>query len=663
MIVQENSLQTKLNLSNTKLYYRIMDKIICIVLISLVTTLGYSQNRIEGTYNADSRLFETTDTTYHIDFFEGGVSRIYQSGYIGLMDSTGTILIKPKYDQIFDFEGDVAKVTIRKQNGLIDRSGKELVAPFDGQIEAFINGFAKCKIDYIDSRIINTKGEFINEFTYGFLGPLNEGRFTYIRGRNFGLLTTKGEEIVIIQDYDDKSFGGLVQYFHLAASLVVDRTDYGSLFEFNDGRAVTFAKVDDAIKFGCINVNGEIVVPITFDRIEPFENGFAAVKRANAWGVIDTDGNIILPCSYESVQTINGNRFIVSNKNMHGVVDGNGEMLIPMNYASISSIPKDKYIVSKDDQYGVINEKNETILSIKYPILIHLFDQLLITNNDKKWGVINSSGKTILPFKHDGVVRLTDSSGIASLYGSSYSLNTGVPRYAYQGEYFHFDKNGRINKKTKPFSKTITMVGDFHNADQLIAQGPGLFVPYINSDSPSVNESTLDGYDFSQNLKGGFKIVGTLDENVSSIPISPYQSSSISYKKGIINSKGEIVVPIIYNDINIDQTVGSSSYFGITQSAPQNLFIVKLGAHQGVINIKNEVVIPLEYDEIELYPGIIFLFNKTMILGNNGEIEDEFYESGIADMNGRIIAPLKEQNYSGLSLEIWFDDELRTPNR
>lgn len=640
-----------------------MDKIICIVLIFLVTTLGYSQNQIEGEYNADSKLFETTDTTYHIDFFQGGVSRIYQSGYIGLMDSSGMILTKPKYDQIFDFEGDVAKVTIRKKNGLIDKSGRELVAPFDGEIEAFINGFAKCKINYTDSRIINTKGEFINEFTYDYLGPLNEGRFTYIRGRNFGLLTTKGEEIVIIQDYDDKLFGGLVQYFHLGASLVLDRTDYGNLFEFNDGRAVTFAKVDGAIKFGCINVNGEIVVPITFDRIEPFENGLAAVKRNNAWGVIDKAGDIILPCSYESAQIINGNRFIVSNGNMHGVVNGNGEMLIPMNYESISVISKDTYIVSKDDQYGVVNEKNETILSIKYPVLIHLFDQLLITNNNKKWGVINTSGKTILPFKHDGIVRLTDSSGIASVYSSSYSLNTGVPRYAYQGEYFYFDKNGKINKKTAPFSKTITMVGDFHNPDQLIAQGPGLFIPYINSDSPSMNESTEDGYDFVQNLKGGFKIVGILDENARSIGISLYQTNSTSYKKGIINSKGEIVVPIIYKDINIDQTVGSSSYFGITQSAPQNLFIVKLGAHHGVINIKNEVVIPLEYDGIELYPGIIFLFNEIRTLGDDGEIEDEFYESGFADMNGQIIDPLTTRDYPGLSLEMWFDDESRKPNR
>ncbi len=102
--------------------------------------------------------------------------------------------------------------------------------------------------------------------------------------------------------------------------------------------------------------------------------------------------------------------------------------------------------------------------------------QLLITKNEKKWGVIDKKGNEIIPFICDGIKMISDSIGIASIYSSSYSLHTGIPRYVYCGKYFLFTKKGRTNAKEKPFSILIESVADNHD-EKFILITPNRYVP------------------------------------------------------------------------------------------------------------------------------------------------------------------------------------------
>jgi len=651
-----------MNQSQSQLYITFMNKYIYTLSLIFIALQCFGQNKIEGNYNANYKLFETTDSTYHIDFFKNGVARIYQSGYIGLMDSTGLVLIQPKYNQIYDFEGDVAKVSLHRKVGLIDRFGNELIEPFAFEIEDFIDGFAKCKINYLETKIIDTQGNFINEFAYDYISAMNNGRFTFIRENNFGLLTPQGKELVVIENYDRNVYGDLVHYAHYGAGLVLDNADYCNLFEFNDGRAVTFDMVKGSIKFGCIDSNANIVVPIIFDRIEPFENGFAVVKQKNLWGVIDKNGKIILSCKYESVKVIDANHFIISKDEKYGIVNREGDTLLPVNYESIKMIPDNNFIVAKNNRSGVINEKEEILLKIDYPYLKYLFDGMFITNNGEKWGVVNYSGKKILSFNHDGIMQLNDSTGIASVHKSDFSLNTGVPRYVYNGEYSTFDTTGRLMNKNFPFSKTMEMVGDNHNSADVIRMGHNTFVPFSGFEKRSINKAVAsDKYNFVQQLENGFKIVGVKKETPNNYNIHLLTLQLPSYTKGIINEKGEFVVPMRYDEIIYNSPEDSESCFQMVQCAPRNLFTVTLDGFQGVINLKNELVIPIEYDFIKFCSGIISLTKQT-----EGELIDGYqegnYQIGIVDMNGKIIIPLEERSYGDDPLDAWISDEERGNN-
>lgn len=99
------------------------------------------------------------------------------------------------------------------------------------------------------------------------------------------------------------------------------------------------------------------------------------------------------------------------------------------------------------------------------------------TNKAKKWGVIDSLGKVIVPFICDGVKEISDHKGIASVFSTSFSLNTGIPRYKYFGNYYFFDTSGVLTETKKEFDLTITFIADFHDAEFVIQQGPEFYLP------------------------------------------------------------------------------------------------------------------------------------------------------------------------------------------
>jgi hypothetical protein len=133
-----------------------------------------------------------------------------------------------------------------------------------------------------------------------------------------------------------------------------------------------------------------------------------------------------------------------------------------------AAIFSDTSIIERTNSFNYVTEN--------YKILFPIFAGLFITHNGKKWGVIDSSGKEIVPFICDGIKEVSDTTGIASQFSGSYSLNTGVPRYVYCGQYFYFTKSGQIAKKKENFSITIVGIADFHR-DDLILNSPGRYLP------------------------------------------------------------------------------------------------------------------------------------------------------------------------------------------
>ena len=85
--------------------------------------------------------------------------------------------------------------------------------------------------------------------------------------------------------------------------------------------AVLCAKAQSSYKYGVVNRNNEEIVPIIYDHIDSFRNGFAKVTKKGKVGLIDTSGKQTVPCLYDEIKDIEDGMAVVSKGNRYGVIN------------------------------------------------------------------------------------------------------------------------------------------------------------------------------------------------------------------------------------------------------------------------------------------------------------------------------------------------------
>ncbi len=79
--------------------------------------------------------------------FCGGIARVMTKQKWGFIDTTGNVIVKPKYNQVENFNDGIAKVRLGQKWGLIDATGNEIIKPTFDAIYEFIDGKAKVLLD------------------------------------------------------------------------------------------------------------------------------------------------------------------------------------------------------------------------------------------------------------------------------------------------------------------------------------------------------------------------------------------------------------------------------------------------------------------------------------------------------------------------------------
>lgn len=558
-----------------------------------------AQNKIVGVFNPVSKTFETEEKIYWIDFFENDVARIYKNGYVGLIDSTGTILCEPKYDQINLIGEKVYRVSLNNKYGLLDNKGNQILIPFTSELSNFNLGLATYtqqddKYGHNLYGIIKSDGTFLTKAEYALLLPREGFGFLFTKNDQVGLIDYKGKEIIVYNKKDIKQaiMDNVIRIDQGIINKQENCSPKGSyhkdLLKFEEGLTTTFKKIGDCYKYGFMNKDFKTIITPQYDWVEEFKNGYAIISNKDKWGVVDVYGNQIITCKY----------------------------------TSIKQVDKDRFVVCSNNKFGVINNKNKIIIKIKYNSIFGLGDNLYATHDEKKWGVIDEKEKLILPFEFDGVT-----SGVATKYESQVSLPTGLIRQTLFGRAYKFDKLGKLDKEGIRFSVYVEGGHDF-------LFDPSFFLPFNNL-SRLENENQIgkidenikkEKYDFIEKLKNDFTIVGIEEkDDLKSLQIfSEVNNNQKRYKKGIIDNNNQIIIPIIYDDIEYNK------YNQI------NLFVSKLNGKYGVIDLKNNMIIPIEYDNVIIESGF-FIVKK--------QIESYKWQSGVFDFLGKELIPFSTASY------------------
>lgn len=199
---------------------------------------------------------------------------------------------------------------------------------------------------------------------------------------------------------------------------------------FNEGLAII--KMNN--KFGFFNESEEVVIPIVYDKVKIFCNGYAPVciERRNIESEDILFDNEVNP--------------------LWGIIDKQGNVIAPIVYNKILQITKDYAVVIKDYfKYEIFDLSNGNEINLPMFVDIRILDNGMWVacdkeNDEYKWALISPKGN-ITPFKYSYIFNSENDYAMVVKNAVLSDNNNG---YLW-GEWGYIDKDGNELEELKEF--------------------------------------------------------------------------------------------------------------------------------------------------------------------------------------------------------------------
>jgi hypothetical protein len=173
---------------------------------------------------------------------------------------------------------------------------------------------------------------------------------------------------------------------------------YDGVGDFCNG----FARVKLNGKWGFIYKTGKEITPLKYDDVDYFRDGFARVKLNGKWGFIDETGKEITPLKYIYVENFLGNLAKVQSYKRTGFIDKTGKEVIPLEYAH-AFFSRGLVAVNLNGKWGYVDKTGKEVIPIKYDRVWDFSGGLAVVESNWKYGLIDDTGKEIIPVKYDEI--------------------------------------------------------------------------------------------------------------------------------------------------------------------------------------------------------------------------------------------------------------------
>lgn len=344
--------------------------------VSSVLVLLLCITSVHATIITDNNIeAKCTDSTqkYWVSALDRGEYIISADGLYGLMDSSGTILIHPKFDLILREQGGVRTYYQSMQCGLINAEGQVSTKPFATEIREFRDGIAIYQsVNASKMGLVSVTGKRIKCPEMYHLWRVGQGLYGFVNGQRSGVINRKGKLVFENEAHNTYPWtiiaGSADQYFFIHGACKTP------LYQLSDNKMVDAKWVNDSTAlFGYRDADGQWVITPQFQFANAFKYGAAVVKKNDKWGLIDHDGAWILPLDDKHLYPVSQDLIICGQTGAYGIINYNGEVKVNMRYDSL--IPfggglfaylshKNIYIgQSLQKQYGVIDAKGNVVIA------------------------------------------------------------------------------------------------------------------------------------------------------------------------------------------------------------------------------------------------------------------------------------------------------------
>ncbi len=365
------------------------------------------------------------DIFYYMNyvFYLGDLDEKNDSLKIGFLNKKGEIIIEPDYSDGLGFMNNIANVVKDKKSGYIDQNGRLKLFPqfkkayWNGHIGFAINDRKEYAIIDMDgNKITDFKYQNLRQTSEKFISVIEKGKrnFVDIKGnkifndsitmadkgifnsvavyqgtnRKLGMIHINGTKItepiynmVYGQNYSenwivqtDGKYGVINSQGNIIVPLIYEKITH--VVNQNDAIAV---RLND--KFGYVYYSKEII-PFEYDEALPFKSGIARVKKDGLYHFINKKNKIL--CSFEHEGGWNGQEYFSDNLSIiklngkFGYINKKGKTVIKPIFDSAVNFKQGIALVQKEGLYGFIDKKGEIIIPIKYEILSDLNDDRIM---------------------------------------------------------------------------------------------------------------------------------------------------------------------------------------------------------------------------------------------------------------------------------------------
>ena len=391
-------------------------------------------------FKAQDGRFETHISGQHLFWAE-------QKGLQGMLTAQGKWWLKPEYEEIKQVTWRDWLLRKKGKAGILDTLGREIVPCIYDYLSDYTDSYREPLPFYTNDNRLPSSLRFakIPEWVEDFTFMQKEGNFHLINlrtGKNFPLergmnppaivlfpthffivkdtdfsylFDTKGNFRFKIRadlqrenkvrkyqnDFSENIELLLSQYPFLIASTSAPKMGE----EWGADAAWGFDEAEP-VKYGIVDTLGKEILPLEYDIIGLFSQGFAPISQNKKYGLLDSTGKFHIPLSYDTMARENGFYFVGKGEK-NGILAHNGREIVPCLYDKISSYdPKKGYFkAQKGEKWAVIDTLGREILPFEYETLAqNSVGGLWVAMKNKHCGIIRESDKKqLIPFEYEGL--------------------------------------------------------------------------------------------------------------------------------------------------------------------------------------------------------------------------------------------------------------------
>ena len=354
-----------------------------------------------------------------------------------------------------------------------------------------------------------------------------------------------------------------------------------------------------------------------------FENGLIMVSKNGKYGFINKMGQLIIPCIYDSAGRWDS-CITVSLDDKSGLYSLDGTTRTSCKYLAFRDFSDGVYMAfSINDKYGFVDINGKEILPCEYGVAKPFIDGVCWCEKQGTWYAVDKKGNLIAKVPNASVEEYKDGIATALISGSKWII---------------IDKLGHLYDVPDNNEPTL-----FHYGLIRVKNNDGLFGLIDKNLNVILPAEYKDIYDFHPG--GGASVIRKKVGTKMAKSVMGDMRLSDDIKEGAIDSTGKVVIPCIYERVQVyyglvritnNKKVWYANTDGVAIDADfvdpsigfkYGIAVAKKEEKYGCIDRTGKLVVPYIYDYIDNKPSEGLLIVK----------KDNKY--GYVDTMGNLVVP------------------------